>query len=616
MILYIKKKKKTSDEHTIKTYRKILLRESCYLFSREKRNKIPVYKKNTHSRIQWNSFFTYNIIFEFIMFEFLLLIFIGVILYITYKKKSRIFNTNNSNMKYDHAIIMGGSIGGMTTAAYLSKYFKRITIIESDDVLNNILMKATSKELLDYRCNLKCSSSIGRAGVTQSYQIHVLQGEGANILFEAFPNLKLKLINEYGARMCSLKNEFRFVIGDVLLNKNLTEDLHWFCIDRFTLETVLRRELCSQFDNQQIQWVTNTKVTQLIVDQSANAVLGVKCRSKSKSDSPVDFYGDFIIDCTGRYSSSAKWLKEKFDLTIPTEQLHVGTGYVSFVGERFKTGNSSIDILYVGGNAAHAPDHNKGFLTTPIRQIESSDPNSLGLLSNFAVYCINSEYPPNDSYENLLEWVKEHLPMDYYQMLKSTKLVSPLLPYRRAYDDRKYVEQLGRKWPRNFVLVGDSMCVFNPKNGQGMTHACRQARQLCEVFRQNYNLKDISYIYNRQAASISEECWLGSTTNDWVVPTLKVIKTDQYGTTTTYQRTDDPTSNYPQPKIPLFMQFLQWYTYWLIQCAAYSGELTTAFLYVVFQEKTPYSLLRPKFFLKIVYSCLRYNLKFTKNFFD
>ncbi|CAF3465994.1 unnamed protein product, partial [Rotaria sp. Silwood2] len=58
-------------------------------------------------------------------------------------------------MKYDHAIIMGGSIAGMTTAAYLSKYFKRITIIENDDVLNEILMKSKDKELLDYRCNLK-----------------------------------------------------------------------------------------------------------------------------------------------------------------------------------------------------------------------------------------------------------------------------------------------------------------------------------------------------------------------------------------------------------------------------------------------------------------------------
>lgn len=538
---------------------------------------------------------------------FILLIVISILFYIIFKRKS-------SLKKYDHAIILGGSIAGMTTAAYLTKYFKKITIIESDDVLNDIFMKSTPEQLLNYRCNLKNSNSLGRSGVSQNYQIHVLQGEGSKILFELFPNLKQKLINQYGAKISSLKNQFRFVIGNILLNKYLTEDLYWFCIDRFTLETILRQELTLQFNQEQIQWICNTRVTQLIVNQSTNSVHGIKCRSKQISK---DLYGDFIIDCTGRHSSSSKWLKENFNLIIPNEQLHTGTGYVSFIGERFKTGNSSLDSFHIGGNAAHAPHYNKGFLTTPIREIKTTDSNSLGLLSNFAVYCVNGEYPPNDSYENLLEWVKEYLSYDYYLILKSTKLLSPLLPYRRAYDDRKYVEKLGKKWPKNYILLGDSMCVFNPKNGQGMTHACRQARQLDRIFQKNHSLKNIPYIYNNQASSISEECWLGSITNDWAVPTLKLIQTDQYGKITIYQRTDDSTSIYPQPKTPLFMQFLQWYTYWLIQCAQYSGELTTAFIHVVFQEKTPYSLLKPKFFFKILFSSIIHQINLPlKKIFD
>jgi 2-polyprenyl-6-methoxyphenol hydroxylase-like FAD-dependent oxidoreductase len=537
-----------------------------------------------------------------IMFWILLLIIIGIILFVVHKRERKV-------IKYDHAIIMGGSIAGMTTAAYLTKYFKRITIIESDDVLNDILMKSTSDELLDYRCNLRNSNSLGRSGVTQNYQIHVLQGEGCRILFELFPNLRRKLIDEYGAYISSLKHQFRFVIGDVLLNKNLTEDLSWFCIDRFTFETVLRRELCLQFNHQQIQWMTNTKVIQLIVNQSTNSVQGVQCRSTFNSD----LFGDFIIDCTGRYSSSIKWLKRHFNLIIPTEQLHVGTGYVSFIGERFKTGNPLLDSIHVGGNAAHAPHYNKGFLTIPIRQIQSLNPNSLNLISSFAVYCVNGEYPPNDSYENLLEWVKEYLPIDYYLILKSTELLSPLLPYRRAFNHRKYVELAGRQWPQNYILLGDSMCVFNPKNGQGMTHACRQAQQLNKIFKQNYSLKDIPFIYNHQASLISEECWLGSITNDWIVPTLKLIKTDKYGITKVYQNS---TSIYPKPKMSLFIRFLQWYTYWLIKSAEQSGELTTAFLHVVFQEKSPYSLLRPNIFFQILFSSFIDYFHFTKKFFE
>ncbi len=64
------------------------------------------------------------------------------------------------------------------------------------------------------------------------------------------------------------------------------------------------------------------------------------------------------------------------------------------------------------------------------------------------------------------------------------------------------------------------------------------------------------------------------------------------------------------------MQFLQWYTYWLIKCAEQSGELTTAFIHVVFQEKTPYSLLKPKFFFKILYSSIIHHINLPKKIFD
>ena len=164
------------------------------------------------------------------MLWLILLLLIGIIYFVYNQQKNRIRTNANSDKQYEHAIIMGGSISGMTTAAYLSKYFKRITIIEPDDVLNETLMNCTADELLDYRCNLKNSNTLGRSGTSQSYQIHVLQGEGGKILFDLFPNLKSRLINEHGAKVVSLKENFRFVIGDVMLNKNLTEDLGFVSI--------------------------------------------------------------------------------------------------------------------------------------------------------------------------------------------------------------------------------------------------------------------------------------------------------------------------------------------------------------------------------------------------
>ncbi|CAF4288371.1 unnamed protein product, partial [Rotaria sordida] len=170
--------------------------------------------------------------------------------------------------------------GGIVTAAYLSKYFKRITIIESDDVLSDTFNKSTPNELLDYRCRLESPTSIGRSGVSQIYQVHLVAH---------------KLINEYDIRPYSVKNETRFVINDFLLNQNLTEDFEYIGIDRFTLEIALRKELCLQY-GKQIEWICNARAIQLVVDQSANTVHGVKYRFKHNVGSPsLDIYGNFIV---------------------------------------------------------------------------------------------------------------------------------------------------------------------------------------------------------------------------------------------------------------------------------------------------------------------------------
>ena len=260
------------------------------------------------------------------MIYFVISIIIRIISYIIYKRYKNLLKSPSTITQYDHAIILGGSIGGIVTAAYLSKYFKRITIIESDDVLNDLFMKSTPSEILDYRYRLESPTSLGRSGVSQIYQLHGLQAEGYKILQELFPNIKDKLFNEYDVRTYSMKNELRVMNSGVLLNQDLTEDFHWLGIDRFTLEIVLRKELCLKFDKQ-IEWKCNTRVMGLIVDQSLNVVKGIKYRLKKNHDSlSFDIYGDFIIDCTGRNTSSPKWLKENFNLIIPTVQIHFGYG--------------------------------------------------------------------------------------------------------------------------------------------------------------------------------------------------------------------------------------------------------------------------------------------------
>ncbi|CAF4261245.1 unnamed protein product [Rotaria socialis] len=150
--------------------------------------------------------------------------------------------------------------------------------------------------------------------------------------------------------------------------------------------------------------------------------------------------------------------------------------------------------IAISGCTVNAPTRNTGMYASVIRTIKTTD-------------------------ENSSEWAKDHLPSEYYAMIKSTEVLDPLVPYRRAIDERKFVESLGNEWPQNYILLGDTLCTFNPQ----------------------YR-RDISYIFNRRASPISEGCWLVSTANHWKTSTLKMIKTDQNGKVQIYERDNDSTT--------------------------------------------------------------------------
>ncbi|CAF4995401.1 unnamed protein product, partial [Rotaria magnacalcarata] len=258
---------------------------------------------------------------------------------------------------------------------------------------------------------------------------------------------------------------------------------------------------------------------------------------------------------------------------------------------RFKTEDPLLDAIHLFGNNCNSPDKNTGRYINPIRTIKTDDENSLGVLSIIGVVGVNSEYPPNDSYEDLLEWAKEHTPSECYTILKSTKPCNSLIPYRRIFDDRKYVELLG------------------------MTHAFRHARELGKIFDEHsHKLEDISYIFNRPASTISEEYWIGSTTNDWKTPRLKLITTDKTGEIRTYQRGGDsnPTKDL-EPRVPLMIKFLQCYNYWFIRCAAKSGSLSTYLVHVISQDCNPLILMKPTTLLKVCYMALIHQFCLSNN---
>lgn len=160
--------------------------------------------------------------------------------------------------------------------------------------------------------------------------------------------------------------------------------------------------------------------------------------------------------------------------------------------------------------------------------------------------------------------------------------------------------QDGEKWPKNFILVVDAMCTVNSQFGQGMTHACRQARELRNIFAENvYDIKDIAHVYNKRA----------STASDWKTPEFKVITTDENDATKICQRHDslnETTSD--QLPTPLQMRLMLWYMFWFLQCAGKSGQFSTEFQFVTHQCSSPFQLFNPITVLIVLYAALMNHL--------
>jgi len=95
----------------------------------------------------------------------------------------------------DHAVVLGASMGGLLAARVLADAYRRVTIVERDQLPE---------------------SSSARKGVPQGRHAHALLPRGAQILSELFPALLAELAAG-GVPVLRAPREFRFVLGGHLL---------------------------------------------------------------------------------------------------------------------------------------------------------------------------------------------------------------------------------------------------------------------------------------------------------------------------------------------------------------------------------------------------------------
>ncbi len=375
-----------------------------------------------------------------------------------------------------HAVVIGGSISGLTAARVLSSRFERVTVLDRDELP---------------------SDAQTRRGAPQASHAHALLISGRMALEELFPGLTAELTAK-GAIPWDPGNDllfhqmgaFRIPYASGMLGVSLT---------RAFLEFSLRRRVCA-LPNTEVR--DRTAATGLV--GGPGGVTGVEL------DSGEVLAADLVVDAAGRSSDRAdRWL-EKLGFSAPrVDTMKIDVGYTTRLLRR-KPDEGITDtggLLYL--MASISPDDKRAAAAFAVegdrwvvtlggwhRAYAPVDPEG------FARFAANLPAP------HIADLLARCEPMDNENAPRYT------FPTSR----RRYFEQL-RDFPAGYVALGDAICSFNPLYGQGMTVAILEAVELGRCLdRVGAVSKELTGRYFRTVGKLIDMPWQIATAGDFIYP--------------------------------------------------------------------------------------------------
>ena len=384
---------------------------------------------------------------------------------------------NRNNLTPNHAIVLGGSLGGLLTARVLSNYFGQVTIVERDIVSDH---------------------PEPRKGQPQARHLHGLLATGLQIMTRYFPDLP-QALKDNGAIM----NDF-------------AESMQWYAYGgyrkRFKMgvqATLMSRPLLEHLVRQRVLALPNVilrdnyAAQELITTPDNRRVTGVMLETRGGSQQTESLFADLAVDCTGRGSRSPQWLKELGYKPAPESEVKVNVGYATRVYHRDPADPRGKDwILYT----PEAPKENRFGGIFPIegdRWICSMG----GWLGDHA--------PLDES--NFLEFACSLPAPDIYNIISRAEPISEIMPHKFPHSLRRHYEKL-RRFPAGYLVLGDAISSFNPTYGQGMTSASLQVAELDALLGQQTSLDGLALAFFKRAAKVIDIPWQLAVGEDFRFP--------------------------------------------------------------------------------------------------
>ncbi len=389
-----------------------------------------------------------------------------------------------NQMPYQHAIVIGGSIAGLTTARVLSEHFAQVTIIERDR---------------------PSVTTAFRKGAPQARHPHALLARGEQILEAMFPGFRQELLAG-GATTGNFGTEWAFFINGAWCQPFQSTLVSTVC-SRPLLETTIQQRLMA-FPN--VRFCHEQEVLGLLTDEKAQRATGVKLRNRHQPDAPVvQLTADLVVDASGRDSHTPEWLAE-LGYTPPEEtKVNAFVGYSTRIYRQPANFAEPWKTLYIMPMHPHTP---RGAVILPM------EPDEHGPRWHALLIGVAGDYPPTDE-AGFLEFARSLRSPRFYEAIKDAEPLTAPYGYRRAENRMRYYEKLPR-YLENFLVTGDAVYAFNPVYGQGMSTAAiaGQTLEACLKAQRRrtggQNLTGLAQRFQKELAGVIAGPWQMATGQD------------------------------------------------------------------------------------------------------
>lgn len=387
---------------------------------------------------------------------------------------------------FDHAVVIGGSIAGLTAARALAATFARVTVLERDHF---------REEVQDFDF---------RSGAPQARHAHMLLPRGQAVLEKLFPGFTGDLLRHGAVAIHPGHDVAVFEDGQWHTAPGGASQIS-LAASRPLLEHVMRQHLMR---NPRVEMRQGQEALGLMVDEQRRRVQGVTIRDRGVLSQRESLSASLVLDASGRGSRAPQWLQQ-MDFCPPQEwTINAFVGYTTRLYRRPPGFDGDWKALHV---RLSPPDHTRGGIILPME----------GDRWQVALIGIARDHPPTDE-DGFLAFARSLPTPRLYEAIAAAEPLGSPYGYRHTANRMRRYDRMPC-YLEGFLVSGDAAYTLNPVYALGMTCAIAAGPALQRALQAHAtDLAGLAQTFQRELSDAVAPYWRLATRNDWDWPITEI----------------------------------------------------------------------------------------------